>query len=165
MTNRSATLRLHADDNVVTAVRELAEGESLGEGNLAARQRVPRGHKVATATVAKGETVRKYNQIIGFASTDVTPGQHVHTQNLEFRQLARDHAIGANARDTAFVPADQQATFDGIVRPDGRVATRNFVGVLTTVNCSATVAELHQRPVPRGPAGSPTTPTSTASSR
>ena len=152
MTNRSATLRLHADDNVVTAVRELAEGESLGEGNLAARQRVPRGHKVATATVAKGETVRKYNQIIGFASTDVTPGQHVHTQNLEFRQLARDHAIGANARDTAFVPADQQATFDGIVRPDGRVATRNFVGVLTTVNCSATVASYISDQF-RGPGG------------
>lgn len=140
MTNRPATIRLHAADNVVTAVRDLAEGESLGEGNLAARQHVPRGHKVATAAVAKGETVRKYNQIIGFASTEVAPGQHVHTQNLEFRQFERDHAIGANARETAFVPADEQAMFDGIVRPDGRVATRNFVGVLTTVNCSATVA-------------------------
>ena len=37
-------------------------------------------------------------------------------------------------------PIAEPATFEGIVRADGRVATRNYLGVLTTVNCSASAA-------------------------
>ncbi|MFQ5973255.1 MAG: UxaA family hydrolase [Alphaproteobacteria bacterium] len=140
MSDGPSTLRLHEKDNVVVAVRDLAPGASLGEGNLFARENVPRGHKVATAPAGEGDPIRKYNQIIGFASTGVTPGEHVHTHNLEFRPFERDHAFGVDARPTDYVPEDELATFDGIIRPDGRIATRNFIGVLTSVNCSATVA-------------------------
>ncbi len=139
MTDRP-TLRLHDNDNVVVAVRDLEPGASLGEANLFARDPIPRGHKVATAPLAEGETVNKYAQIIGFAAGEIQPGNHVHTHNVEFRQFERDHAIGADATPTAYVPEAERATFEGIVRPDGRVATRNYIGIVTSVNCSATVA-------------------------
>ncbi len=140
MTDSRPTLRLHDQDNVVVAVRDLEPGASLGEVNLFARDRIPRGHKVATAPLADGQPVNKYAQIIGFADGEIQPGNHVHTHNVAFRQFERDHAIGADATPTAYVPEGQRATFEGIVRADGRVATRNYVGVITSVNCSATVA-------------------------
>ncbi len=82
--------------------------------------------------------MRRYNQIIGHATQAITPGQHVHTHNLAFADFARRHEPGAGTHPTAY--AQQPATFDGIVRADGRVATRNYIGVLTSVNCSATAA-------------------------
>jgi altronate hydrolase len=102
-------------------------------------ERVPTGHKVATRAIAAGEPVRKYDQIIGFASRDIAPGEHVHVHNLEMGDFARDYAIGTEVRPTDMVAEDERATFMGLVREDGRVATRNYVGVLSTVNCSATV--------------------------
>ena len=140
MTETRPTLRLHDSDNVVVAMRDLEPGAMLGEANLVARDRIPRGHKVATAAVADGQPVNKYAQIIGFAAGDIEPGAHAHTHNIAFRQFERDHAIGAEARPTAYVSDAERATFEGIVRVDGRVATRNFIGVITSVNCSATVA-------------------------
>jgi altronate hydrolase len=82
--------------------------------------------------------VRRYNQVIGIARQPIAAGQHVHTHNLEFSNFERDTAIGVDAHPTAFV--ETPATFQGIVRADGRVATRNYLGILTSVNCSATVA-------------------------
>jgi altronate hydrolase len=99
---------------------------------------IPPGHKVALRSIAVGQPVRRYNQIIGSAKQAISPGQHVHTHNLEFSHFARDYAVGQDARPTAYVATP--AMFDGIVRSDGRVATRNYIGVLTSVNCSATVA-------------------------
>jgi altronate hydrolase len=121
-------VQLHAADNVLVATRD-AEG-------------VPRGHKVATVPIATGEPVRKYNQIIGFATRDIAPGDHVHTHNVEFKAFERDYAFGADVHEVEMVPEDERATFEGIVRPDGQVATRNYLGVLTSVNCSATTAKL-----------------------
>ena len=134
------TIRLNAADNVVVARAKLGAGAEIpGEGVIAAEP-VPAGHKIATAPIAAGEAIRKYNQIIGFASADIAAGDHVHTQNCEFRAFERDHAFGADTRPTDFVAEAERASFRGIVRPDGRIATRNFIAVLTTVNCSATVA-------------------------
>ncbi|MBI3708684.1 MAG: UxaA family hydrolase, partial [Proteobacteria bacterium] len=82
--------------------------------------------------------VRRYSQIIGFATIDIAPGEHVHTHNCEIRDFARDYAYGELAQPTRYV--NQPATFEGFARADGRVATRNYIGVLTSVNCSATVA-------------------------
>ena len=84
--------------------------------------------------------MRKYNQIIGFAREDIAPGQHVHVHNVELHDFARDYAFGADVRPTAFVPEDERASFDGFLRTNGKAGTRNFIGVLSTVNCSATVA-------------------------
>ncbi len=132
-------LRLNPADDVVIACRELEAGTNLLKEGVVCKERIPAGHKVATRAVAKDEPVRRYSQIIGFATQPIAPGQHVHVHNLEVREFARDYRFGEAYKATEFVPAP--ATFRGIVRPDGRVATRNYIGILSTVNCSATVAK------------------------
>ncbi len=135
----SPTIRIHPRDNVVIARRQLLGGTVLAEeGGLSVSGLVPPGHKVATRAIAPGEPVWRYGQIIGTATQAIAPGQHVHTHNLAFSDFQRAHESGAGAVPTAYV--DPPATFDGIVRPDGRIATRNYIGVLTSVNCSATAA-------------------------
>ncbi|MDA0275041.1 MAG: altronate dehydratase family protein [Proteobacteria bacterium] len=133
------TIRLNPADDVVIARLELAPGTTLvKEGNLAVTGKVPAGHKVAVRGIAKGQPVRRYNQIIGFATRDIHAGEHVHVQNLAMGDFQRDYAHATGTTPTQFV--DRPATFQGIVRADGRVATRNYIGILTSVNCSATVA-------------------------
>ena len=133
-----AAIRIHPDDNVVIARRQLVGGTPIAEEGVVVAGLVPPGHKVATRAIARGQPVRRYGQIIGNATADIAPGQHVHTHNLAFSDFARSHEAGAGARPTACV--EPPATFMGILRPDGRVATRNYIGVLTSVNCSATAA-------------------------
>ena len=138
LTRASLTIRLHPADDVVIAKQQLVGGTRLeGEGVTVAGL-IPPGHKVAVRAIRAGQPVRRYNQIIGTAKTDIAPGQHVHTHNLEFASFARDYAAGTGTQPTEYVA--EPATFMGIVRPDGRVATRNYLGVLTSVNCSATAA-------------------------
>jgi len=133
------TIRLNAADDVVIARLELAAGTTLvKEGNVVVAGRVPAGHKVAVRDVKAGQPVRRYNQIIGFATRDVRAGEHVHVHNLAMGNFERDYSFSSEVRPIEY--ANPQATFQGIVRPDGRVATRNYIGILTSVNCSATVA-------------------------
>ena len=134
----SLFIRIHPADDVVIAKQQLIGGTLLeGEGVTVAGL-IPPGHKVAVKPIRAGQPVRRYNQIIGTAKVDIAPGQHVHTHNLEFASFARDYAVGTGTHPTDYVA--EPATFMGIVRPDGRVATRNYLGVLTSVNCSATAA-------------------------
>ncbi len=140
---RTHALRLHAADDVVIAVRPLPVGTRIANEDLSCVDPIPAGHKVATRAVAKGQPVRRYNQIIGFATDDIDPGQHVHSHNLAFENFERDYAIGADVR--SLPTAESTASFLGLKRADGRVATRNFIGVLATVNCSASVARFVAR--------------------
>ena len=119
-----ATLLLHPDDDVAVALRDLPG--------------VPRGHKTAVRDIAAGAPVRKYGQVIGVATAPVPAGGHVHTHNLGMGPHDTDYAFGTDVREVE--PVSPPATFQGIVRADGRVATRNYIGILTSVNCSATVA-------------------------
>jgi len=134
----SPVIRIHAQDNVVIARQQLLGGTALAAEGVTVSGLVPPGHKVATCDIAVGQPVRRYDQIIGVATQSIAKGAHVHTHNLAFSDFAREHAPGAGAQPTAYV--DKPATFDGIVRVDGRVATRNYIGILTSVNCSATAA-------------------------
>lgn len=131
-------IRLHPGDDVVIARHQLLSGLALVDEGVVVAGLVPAGHKVATRAIAAGQPVHRYNQIIGIAKKDIRPGQHVHTHNLAMTEYARDYAFCADAKQTALVATP--ATFMGIVRPDGSVATRNYIGILTSVNCSATVA-------------------------
>ena len=131
-------IRIHPRDNVVIARRQLVSGQRLDDEGVTVAGLIPPGHKVATAAIAAGAPVRRYDQIIGSATQAIAPGQHVHVHNLAFSRFERTHEPGAGAQPTAYVA--EPATFDGIVRHDGRVATRNYIGVLTSVNCSATAA-------------------------
>jgi altronate hydrolase len=141
MTDEILTVRLHQADNVVTAKQTIAAATAVPGEAVSTTEEIPVGHKVATSAIASGEPVRKYDQIIGFATRDIQVGEHVHTQNVEMKAFERDYAYGADARDTSYVPEAERATFQGIVRADGRVATRNYIGIISSVNCSATVAK------------------------
>ncbi|HKE39677.1 MAG TPA: altronate dehydratase family protein [Casimicrobiaceae bacterium] len=138
LTKTSLTIRLHPNDDVVIARQQLVSGTTLLDENIKISGLVPPGHKVATRAISQGEPVKRYNQIIGFAKRAIAPGEHVHLHNLAMGEFSRDYAFGADVKPTQF--AEAPATFRGIVRADGRVATRNYIGILSTVNCSATVA-------------------------
>jgi altronate hydrolase len=133
-----SAIRLHADDDVLIAVRQLAPGETVDSGRLAVRDLVPPGHKLAARGIAAGAPVRRYGQIIGFAKADIGAGRHVHVHNLGMGEFARDFAIGQDAREPP--RAARPATFMGFRRADGKVGTRNYIAVIASVNCSATVA-------------------------
>lgn len=134
---RRAVLRLSPLDDVVIAARPLSVGTHLMEESIVCRQAIPPGHKVAVKSIAVGQPVRRYGQIIGFATATIEPGDHVHTHNLTFEAFERDYAFG---QDLPQALQSKRATFMGYQRADGRVATRNYIGILSTVNCSATVA-------------------------
>src|SRR5204863_9029204 len=138
LTQASLIIRLHPADDVVIARQQLVGGTKLIDEKVTVVGLIPPGHKVATHAIAKGAPVKRYNQIIGFASRDIPPGEHVHLNNLQMGTFDRDYAFGIDVKPTQFV--SPPATFMGIVREDGRVATRNYLGILSTVNCSATVA-------------------------
>ena len=131
---------LGSSDDVAVALKSVPAGDFLSDLQLTTLSDIPAGHKVALHAIATGQPVRKFNQIIGFATQPIAIGEHVHTHNLVTADFDRDYAIGTEGRPTELLDPAETATFMGIARPDGRVGTRNYVGILTTVNCSATVA-------------------------
>jgi altronate hydrolase len=134
------TIRLHPDDDVVIARMEIATGTRVMRENVTAAVTIPAGHKLAVRDIAQGKPVRRYHQIIGFATRDIRAGEHVHVHNLAMGEFERDYAFCSLKKDTQYF--GEPATFLGIRRSDGRVATRNYIGILTSVNCSATVARM-----------------------
>ena len=135
-------VQLHGNDNVAIAKTAIADGASFAAGGEAHRARgdIPAMHKIALAEIGAGEPVVKYNQIIGHASRAILPGEHVHDHCCASSDFQRDYAIGSAYRATEFAPAAERRTFSGYRRPGGKVGTRNYIAVLTSVNCSATVA-------------------------
>lgn len=129
-------LTMHPDDNVALCLYPVAERDVLTAGVIAA-EAVPAGHKIALASIPAGEAVCKYGQVIGLASTAIAPGAHVHVHNV-----SADVGALRSAACSAPSPALAQcrATFRGYRRASGKVGTRNYIGVLTSVNCSANVA-------------------------
>jgi altronate hydrolase len=134
------TIRLHPEDDVVIARVEIATGTLVSKERVSSLVTIPAGHKLAVRDIAQGAPVRRYNQIIGFATRPIKAGEHVHVHNLAMGSFERDYAFSQGVKPTDFV--SRPATFQGIKRSDGRVATRNYIGILTSVNCSATVARM-----------------------
>lgn len=135
---------LNPDDAVAIAKQPLLPRTILqtDNGDLAVRQMIPPGHKVAMRAVPQGEEVRRYGQIIGFASQDIAPGEHVHSQNLSVGEgLELDYAPCSEFRPVEFLPEQERRTFMGFRRKDGRVGTRNYVAILASVNCSSSATE------------------------
>ena len=135
----SPLIRLHANDNVLVAKTALSLGQALPGIDVRARAQVPAGHKIAACRIAGGERIIKYDTVIGIAARDIEAGDHVHAHNLTLVDFERDPAFGQDVRPVEYVTDAERATFMGFVRPDGRVGTRNFIGILSSVNCSATV--------------------------
>ena len=140
-------LRLDEADNIIVAVDGFAPGFAYGAAT--ASERVPRGHKMAIVPIAEGEPVRKFGQIIGFASKPIAPGQWVHEHNVECRDFARDYAFAQEARNEELLPESERATFEGFRRAGGKVGTRNYIAILTSVNCSASVARFMAEEIQR----------------
>ena len=136
----STTIRLDPEDNVVTATRTLEAGTVVETTQTCGI--IPRNHKLATRDIAVGEAVRKYAQVIGYASEHIPAGSHVHTQNVEFRKTSADYDFATDLRPVTPVGEDAQDSFMGYRRENGRVGTRNYIGILTSVNCSATAARM-----------------------
>ena len=134
-------IRLHPNDNIVVARIDVAIGTKIPSENITSRSQVQAGYKIAARKILKGEPILKYNVTIGFAATDIEPGTMMHNHNTEFREFDRDYAHASEFKPVEMVPEAQRATFQGYVRPNGQVGTRNFLGILSTVNCSATVVK------------------------
>ncbi len=137
-------LKLNPADDVAIAKVPITQGVTItrtGEPDIVIRHLVPSGHKFALRAVATGDSIRRYGQIIGFATQTIQPGDHVHTHNLAVETFARDYAFCTEVHPVEFVPADQRRTFMGYLRPDGRVGTRNLIAILASVNCSASAIE------------------------
>ena len=132
-------VRLSPDDNVVIAVDTVMPGTAAA--GQTAHERIPRGHKMAIAPIAVNEPVKKFGQIIGFASKPIAPGDWVHEHNVTMHDFARDYRFAEAAKNDEVLPSELRATFDGYVRPNGKTGTRNYVGILTSLNCSASVAK------------------------
>jgi len=134
------TIRLHPEDDVVIARAEIPTGTLIPKEKVSTVVTIPAGHKLAVRDIAQGNPVRRYNQIIGFATRAISAGDHVHVHNIAMGDFARDYAFCSLKKQTAYL--ENPATFLGIQRENGRVATRNYIGILTSVNCSATVARM-----------------------
>ncbi|MGN6551367.1 MAG: UxaA family hydrolase [Pararhizobium sp.] len=135
---RSRALRLSDADNVVVAVEKIEKGTPVA--GVVAAERVPFGHKIAVAAIAPGEPIRKFGQIIGFAKGPIVPGSWVHEHNVEMHDFERDYRFSEAAQPVNVLPLSEQATFQGFRRENGRAGTRNYIGILTSVNCSASAA-------------------------
>lgn len=133
-------IRLDATDNVVTLTKPLEAGSVIE--NTTTKVMIPRGHKLATTAINKGDAIRKYAQIIGYALEDIAAGDHVHVHNIEFRNTDLAYEFSTDLRSVEMVPENQRDTFMGFRRPNGKVGTRNYIGIVTSVNCSATAARM-----------------------
>ena len=131
-------IRLRAEDNVVVANRALEAGHDI-EG-IVLRDAIPAGHKIASSDISAGARILKYGQTIGYAMSDIPSGTHLHTHNVEFRATDAAYQFGTNLRDVAPVPEQARDTFMGYRRENGSVGTRNYIAIVTSVNCSATAA-------------------------
>jgi arabinonate dehydratase len=142
-TAQTSTILLHPRDNVAIARVRLDSGQCIDAGgsSIVARAAIPAGHKVALRSIAPGEPVYRYGNIIGFATCSIEPGDHVHVQNLGFREL-ETAAFTPALEPAPSLPSGAPATFLGFTRPDGRVGTRNYIAIVAASNCAAYTAEL-----------------------
>ncbi|MGE4610790.1 MAG: altronate dehydratase family protein [Paracoccaceae bacterium] len=132
------TLLLHGTDNVVVSLCDIAAGEPLLGGAFILPTAVPAGHKICIKPVSTGAPIRKYGQIIGEAKTEIAVGEHVHTHNLGMGDHKQDYDFSSSVN--ALLPARDTHEFMGFLRDTGKVGTRNYIGILTSVNCSGSVA-------------------------
>lgn len=135
-------LTLSPSDNIAVALRQIDTGTSLAPSGMTAADKIPSGHKVALADISAGQQIIKYGSVIGVATQDIPSGAHVHVHNVAMTSFHRNESFGENARETDILPLAERATFEGYRRAGGGVGTRNYVGIVTSVNCSASAAKL-----------------------
>ena len=140
ITSSQSVIILSDQDSVAVARKPIAQNADVPELGLTARDAIPSGHKIARRDIARGENVLKYGQVIGVASQPIAAGAHVHTHNVVMPDSHANGELPPAIERTPVLPPEQRRRFMGYRRPDGRVGTRNYIGILSTVNCSATVS-------------------------
>ena len=130
---------LNKNDNVAVTPFIIPAKTKIEGQNISSIDDIPFGHKICLKPVNTGDPVIKYDQIIGFASKNIIPGEHVHSHNLEFKEF--DRAFKVEERKS-IINEKSELFFNGIKRNNGQVATRNYIGIISTVNCSATVTKM-----------------------
>jgi altronate hydrolase len=141
-------LRLHPADDVAIALVPLSANRRIEVAGQTLRMNadVAAGHKLALRGIETGQPLRRYGQVIGFATRPIAPGDHVHTHNLAVGEMQLDYQFGVDVHPVASVPPEQRRTFQGYRRADGSVGTRNTLVLISTVNCSAhTVRQIAAR--------------------
>ena len=130
---------LNKNDNVAVTPFIIPAKTKIEGQNISSIDDIPFGHKICLKTVNKGDPVIKYDQIIGIASKNINPGEHVHSHNLEFKDFDRKFKV---IEKKSIINEKSELFFNGIMRDNGQVATRNYIGIISTVNCSATVTKM-----------------------
>jgi altronate dehydratase len=130
-------LHLVDRDDVVILVEPAEAGDEVQ--NIRARDPLAVGHKMAIRAIPAGAPVHKYGQIIGLATRDIFAGEHVHSHNLAIGDIHAREPGAALSKSTTTPAKREPASFEGYRRADGRVGTRNAIGIIASVNCSATV--------------------------
>jgi altronate hydrolase len=134
-------IHLSPDDNVGIATRNLPAGREVAVGPYSVRTLGPvaMGHKIALVAIEQGGRVIRYGQTIGFATAAIEPGDWIHTHNLTAGEFSRLYEYATD------IPPDPTPivgrTFQGYRRASGKIGTRNYIAVVSSVNCSATVCK------------------------
>ena len=134
-------IRLHENDNVITAKSDIDINIKIKDENINTTQHIPVGHKIATKDISEGEEIIKYDNLIGIAKKNIKIGDHVHVHNTGMIDKKRDYEFSQGCKNVKVLPENEQATFMGYRRANGKVGTRNFIGIISSVNCSATVCK------------------------
>ncbi len=135
---------LSANDNVAVAKERIPAGTQLAwdEGQIIVRSDVPAGHKIALRAIPQSEPTHKYGQVIGYATQRIETGDWVHNHNLHVGHVNLEYEFGTDLRWPSPLCPEEARTFDGFARPDGSAGTRNYVSLVSTVNCSADTVHL-----------------------
>ena len=135
----SKALVLNDKDNIIIAIDNMQAGQTLKHFDLTIDAPILSGQKIAKVNIKENAPIYKYGTIIGFADSNITKGQVLTNSNVVFKEFIREHQYCSKYQPTRFVNASSERSFMGFKRSDGRVGTRNFIAVVSTVNCSATV--------------------------
>lgn len=141
MSAKNLTIRLHPDDNVVVARVDIPAGTEIPEEGFVTKNDIPAGHKVACVDIEADGKVVKFATPICLSARPIAAGEHVHKHNVHTEPLEKDYAFCSEYKETELVPEDERIKFNGFVRESGKVGTRNYIGIFTTVLCCAGVAK------------------------
>ena len=140
-TQQPQYLVLHPGDNVAVVLSDFASGCPLDGLSIRARTNIPSGHKIAIRNIEEGSQIKKYGQVIGTASRPIQEGEHVHVEEIVLTQRSRQYQPTRSALTSGLQSSIKERCFEGFVRPNGSIGTRNYLGVIATVSCSADVCQ------------------------
>lgn len=130
-------LKIHPDDNVLVALRDLHPGQSIISNghSLVVKMETPAKHKIAAHSFNPGDEVRMYGVPVGKAIGSIEEGAPITTSNVKHQAAP----YSGRTKKFQWSPPDiskfKNKTFAGYHRPDGQVGTANYWIVAPLVFC------------------------------